>query len=667
MKKIFYSFFLANSLFCYSQEANVSIDDTTNSEELDRVIVIGKSSGISQKLNKSLGSLDSYLESDNRINMIRRGSYAWEPILNGMTSERSVTTIDGMRIYGACTDKMDPVTSYVEITNLSKADVQSGQSGAMHGSTIAGSIDLIRNQGVFDNSGWNGMVMLGLESNNYQQIAGTKLNYQGKRFFSNIDFTFRDADNYKAGKRLEVLYSQFRKYNTSGAFGFQINEHQALKASVIYDLATNVGYPALPMDVSKAEAVIASLQYEWHHINPYIHHWETKVYFNKVTHIMDDSKRPIVSIRMDMPGYSTTGGFYSLMKGDFGKRNQWKANLSGHFNYSLAEMTMYPNDPNEKAMFMLTWPGVETYYTNLFLEDKFQLNDKWTMTASFGNSIHHNFIYSDFGAKSLEIFYPDVNRSKTRWLNNSSLTFEVKHKRFKHTMGVSYGERAPSVSEGYGFYLFNSLDKYDYIGNPNLKKEKSWSLFYNTTYAFPFMTISRTVAYFGIFDYTLGMPHPELYAMTIGSKGVRIYDQLHYVNQLNVDFKAKFKIHKTFYIEANAIYRKGFTMQLSRMPFIQPFSYGGSLRYENKGYMAEVVIQGAIKRRYYNAEFGENATPAYGIINLNFAKQLSFEKQELTLKIGVENLLDTYYYTFSDWNKIPRIGRNFYMNLIFKF
>ncbi|MFC5048886.1 hypothetical protein [Aquimarina hainanensis] len=29
------------------------------------------------------------------------------------------------------------------------------------------------------------------------------------------------------------------------------------------------------------------------------------------------------------------------------------------------------------------------------------------------------------------------------------------------------------MSEGYGFFLFNSFDGYDYIGNPALKKEKS--------------------------------------------------------------------------------------------------------------------------------------------------------------------------------------------------
>ena len=54
----------------------------------------------------------------------------------------------------------------------------------------------------------------------------------------------------------------------------------------------------------------------------------------------------------------------------------------------------------------------------------------------------------------------------------SSYTIKKEHSNI--TFGLGYGERAPSVSEGYGFFLFNSFDNYDYIGNPNLKNEKAF-------------------------------------------------------------------------------------------------------------------------------------------------------------------------------------------------
>src|SRR5690625_5695963 len=108
--------------------------------------------------------------------MIKRGAYAWEPMLNGMSTERSVLTIDGMRIFHACTDKMDPITSYVENTNLSKARIAEGQSGSGFGGTIAGSIDLIRKKSVFSSEEkLEGSTCAVFEANNKQQSYGHAL------------------------------------------------------------------------------------------------------------------------------------------------------------------------------------------------------------------------------------------------------------------------------------------------------------------------------------------------------------------------------------------------------------------------------------------------------------------------------------------------------------
>src|SRR5699024_12147929 len=88
--------------------------------------------------------------------MIKRGAYAWEPTINGMGSERSNITIDGMHIFSACTDKMDPITSYVEVTNLSSVDIASGQKGNEHGMSISGSINLVRKKSDYNMKGTSG-------------------------------------------------------------------------------------------------------------------------------------------------------------------------------------------------------------------------------------------------------------------------------------------------------------------------------------------------------------------------------------------------------------------------------------------------------------------------------------------------------------------------------
>ena len=282
--------------------AQEQTNDSILPKDLNEVIVIGKKAQLSQKQSKPLATIDEYLQQSGKIEMIQRGGYAWEPIINSMATERTLITIDGMRIFGACTDKMDPITSYIEVSNLSEATIKSGQQGACHGATIGGAIDLKRNRSSFTEVGWKTSVNTGFETNNNQKIFGTAVNFVDKTFYIDTDFMYRDADNYKGGNNQEVLFSQFRKFNISATSGFLVDKNKLIEGSIIYDKATDVGYPALPMDVSLAEALITSLKFEYIPKSSKIKNWETKVYYNTITHIMADTKRPFVPIHIDMTG-----------------------------------------------------------------------------------------------------------------------------------------------------------------------------------------------------------------------------------------------------------------------------------------------------------------------------------------------------------------------------
>lgn len=653
-------FLLVISSMSGQEHSSDSLDTTF----LKEIVVIANPTNKHHNESKTLGSLDSYLENAPAVNMIKRGAYAWEPMLQGMSSERSVLTIDGMRIYGACTDKMDPITSYVEISNLSKALISEGQSGAEHGGTIAGSIDLIRRKSGFNNSGWGGSFFTGGESVNYQKIIGSTLQYSGEKVFVDLDFTYRDAENYFAGGRKEILYSQYTKYNISAIAGVKINEKQHLEASLIFDEATDVGYPALPMDVSLAQALIASIQYEVHPLSQIISHWETKVYFNTITHIMDDSPRPDVPIRMDMPGWSKTGGMYSKFSGQINKHN-WKINLSGHHNNSLAEMTMYPNNPEESDMFMVTWPDVNTLYGGIHLEDNISLQTNFSLLLSGGVGLHYNKINDLFGWQSLQIFYPDMGAEKSRVLKNIASRISYQNNPWQFHLAVGYGERAPSVSEGYGFYLFNSYDGYDYVGNPFLKNEKSMDASVSAQFKTKNFSLKWQAAYFHINDYILGKPDESLLPMTLGAHGIKVYEQLDYASILTTQIIAETRFLNSFSLSGNVSYKQGQDFNGNNLPLIQPLSYEGSLRFRKNLFYAQVTINGAAAHKNFSPEFGESPKNPYTIAHITLSQILYFDKQKWVLKAGAENIFDTYYTTFADWNNIPRPGRNFFINVLY--
>src|SRR5690606_7289215 len=103
---------------------------------------------------------------------------------------------------GACTDKMDPITSYVESNNLSTIDVTSGQAGSLHGATVAGSIDLKRKSTPFDSGRekkWNGAYQTGFEFNNNQFFNLGNLSYSSDKFVADGSISVRKAGNYYDG------------------------------------------------------------------------------------------------------------------------------------------------------------------------------------------------------------------------------------------------------------------------------------------------------------------------------------------------------------------------------------------------------------------------------------------------------------------------------------
>ena len=629
---------------------------------LDEVILISARKTLDYHHQpKPLSTLDEYLESSKKVDMVKRGAYAWEPTLNNMFSERLSVTIDGMRIFGACTDKMDPVTSYVDVSNLSQAHIASGQQGTEHGNTIGGAINLELDRGNFKETGLYGGVETGFESNNQMSVVGAEINYSDSNYYVDTDIIYRKAENYFAGGDEEVEFSQFEKYNVSANGGYKLAEDQALTASLIYDEARDVGYPALTMDVSLARAIIASVGFEQDALWGSLNNWKSKLYFNKVTHVMDDTKRPDVPIHMDMPGWSDTYGFYSqvVLKA---KKHQFLFKIDGYYNKSLAEMTMYPNDPNELPMFMLTWPDVRTANGGVYAEDELDLNGSFLKLAT-RLTVQNQNVADDFGLNSLKIFYPEMEKSKTRFLKSISGQWHKMWMPWHFNAGLSYGDRAPSVTEGYGFYLFNSFDNHDYIGDPGLANEKSMEANTKISWEKSKFKLSAEANFFHIADYIIGEIDTSLSVMTIGAEGVKIYKNLEYAQLFNTSLDMEYAILPELKWSGLISYHRGTDNDGGNIPFISPFSYRSGLQFDNRSFSAAFRITGAGKQVNYNPEFGEDQTQAYTVCSLTFGKTFKFNNDSMYAKFGVENIFDEYYSTYTDWKNIPRMGRNFFLTL----
>ncbi|WP_231372677.1 TonB-dependent receptor plug domain-containing protein [Aureivirga sp. CE67] len=663
MKAIVSIFLLLGCFYTsFSQEQEFSKDSII---ELDDVIVIGKRKFNHQRYEKPLASLDEYLEKSRKVSMIKRGNYAWEPTLNSMTSDRLSITIDGMQIFGACTDKMDPITSYVDISNLNELQIHSGQKGTEFSNAIGGGINMQLKKGKFIGTGFGGAIDLGYETNGNGKTTGAELDYFGDKFYFKANGMYRDYDNYDAGGNKEILYSQYKKYNIAINTGVQTSENGVLDATFIYDEANDVGYPALPMDVSLAKALISSLNYTHKYDREEgILSWETKAYYNTITHIMDDSARPNLQVRMDMPGWSSTYGAYFKLKGKKGKHN-WLVNANTFYNRAEAEMTMYVD--GQIPMYMVTWPDLRTFDKGIYGEDIYQINKNSSLQFTGRIAHHTNEIKDEQGFKSLEIFYPGLEKTRNQMLFSSGVNYTLNKNNFTWNLGAAYGERAANTSEGYGFFLFNSYDNFDYIGNSDLAKEKSVELNFKTVYEKNKFSLGFEASGFQIYDYIIGVVDEDLSPMTLGANGVKRYTSLEYANLFNASIFTKIPLYKGLDWEGNITYSYGADNDGKALPLISPISMKSKFSYQYKKLGLEFLTKANTDQVRFNEAYGESQTKGFVVFDLNTSYNLKIKEQNIFLKAGIENIFDKEYTTFADWNSIPRKGRSFFMNISYKF
>lgn len=284
---------------------------------------------------------------------------------------------------------------------------------------------------------------------------------------------YRHADNYKAGAHEEVKFSQFQKVNAFLNLGWQPVKNHIIEGTVIFDRATDVGYPALTMDVSDATGFISSLSYRREQLKGWFYRWETKAYYNHITHNMDDTHRPDVIIHMDMPGRSSTTGLYSLLQGSRAN-HQYQLNYDAYYNTLFADMTMYVT--GAKPMYMLTWPDVGTFNQGLSLSDDILLGQHHHLRISAKGSWQHRRINNDEGFRALSIYFPGMAQTASGLTGRVALSYAYTNNGWKLALGTGLGNRTPSVTEAYGYFLNNTFDRYDYIGNPHLKNESAFEL-----------------------------------------------------------------------------------------------------------------------------------------------------------------------------------------------
>ena len=641
--------------------------DSLPTKVLSDVVVTGTRTSQDPALSffarNKFNSTENELEHLSGISLVRRGAYGEEPIIRGLGGGQINLTVDGMRMFGACTDRMDPVTSYLDATNLSGVEGITDIGASAFGSTFGGSVNMILQKPRVTKEKLTGTAGFQFGSSSGSITTYGVLNASGKASAYRLSATHRKANNYRAGGSTEVNYSQYEKLQISTSGKWATGSYDTLTAEIILDEGWNIGFPALPMDVGTAKARIFALTFE--RADPWwiLHSFRMKGYHNQIHHTMDDSARPDVVMPMDMPGSSyTTGGF---AEGDVHIFHEHATTMKMEYftNTSRAEMIMYPSEGN--PMYMQSAPKTTTHTVGYFLKQRVNLTGPSKLMFTFRADVVSQYLHEGPGRSQWDIMESELDSRTVDLVSSTGIAYSAKPSgNTLVNVQASYGERAPTNNERFGYYLFNRYDGFDYLGSPLLQKETSFNA--DGTFRWFWQAFEVRIApfYKRINNYILSGVRNELSTMTPGARGVKQYTNVQFATIKGVDMTLLVQPVRSIQWINTLKYTHGTVSSGEPLPLMPPLRVSSSLDYIYQQLEFQVHVEYASAQNRVSKSIGEDNTPAFWVAGLHAAWKQS---DALTIGTGIDNMFDRKYHEHLDWGGIPRPGRNIYVNLNFRF
>lgn len=596
------------------------------------------------------------------LSLLRRGSYGMEPVIRSYNSGQINLLLDGMRIHGACTDKMDPASIYIEPVNLAGIDVRTSGGSSLQGSSIGGSINMkLAEAACHEEANFSGAANSGYNTAARAFYQSLNLNYSGPGWGLRATGTYRNSHEYRDGSGKKIPFSQYEKVNYSLHGKWMLGQRSYLKVDLLADDGWNIGYPALPMDAGYANARIGAVSIVTENGKNGWQRMEAKLYANRIVHYMDDTHRPDVPMHMDMPGESLTSGMYAEAIKNIGSRQQLVLRADAAATSLKASMTMYQD--GQPPMYMLTWPNNRQLQSGLAAQYLLRIDSCTRLHLNARGGFSGFGLTSQAGKDQFAVFGYSGQRKNYFTPALSAQLDRKLYRNLQASLSLGISGRTPTASELFGFYLFNQFDGYDYTGNPALKQESAQQAELTLCWQPAKLKLQATGYVSRVSRYIIGEYVQGLSAMTIGAKGVKRYENIDKALLAGGEGSLLYTPFLQTKIMATIKYAWAQDDKGDALPLISPLRSIGSLRQHINRLWVQAELEAAAAQHRVSRVAQERTTGAFSLCHFRMGYEGKSRYFGWQLNAGVENILDAYYREHPDWGNIARPGRNFYLQL----
>ena len=232
------------------------------------------------------------LQSVPNMSIIRKGGSSGDPLFRGLGGSRLAINADDQFVYGGCSNRMDPPTSYIHPSTFDEVVVTKGPQTVTQGmGLISGSVHFVRKDPTFHEQpySFNGSTTLG---NSGRRDASFEVGAGGKYGYARLNVSHNESDDYKDGAGNRV-HSNFKRDSQMVQLGVTPTENTTIAGT--YERSRGkAAYADRMMDGSKFDRDAWNVRISQRNITPWLSEIEARYGSSEIDHVMDTySLRPV--------------------------------------------------------------------------------------------------------------------------------------------------------------------------------------------------------------------------------------------------------------------------------------------------------------------------------------------------------------------------------------
>jgi iron complex outermembrane recepter protein len=625
-------------------------------------------SDVERRWPKDIGE---FLRGVPGVSSIRKGGTAMDPVIRGFRQDQVNVQVDGgMRVSGACPNRMDPPTAHVQSEDLEKIEILKGPFSVRFGPTLGAVINLVMEKPErFDAPGLLAQAEAGYESNwggkriRASVTAGTPL------LDMYLSGGMKSFGNYTAGDGSEVQ-SSYRMNDYSLKIGSNPGEQERLQFTNRGSYMRDVYYPALPMDALFDDTHMYALDYAKKSIGEFLSSLSAKGYATYVDHSMGNQWKPTYSTmhaRTDVES-RTVGGKVEALLTPMPSLFLY-AGADGYELMKTGDRTReYLSGPNAGRTFLDTiWQDSYLRSVGGYLEGRIFLSDPLTLIA--GLRLDHTGITTKRPNAYFTANYADwLDVTEDNLSGVLAMLYSVSPS-MDLRLGIGRGGRTADITERFIYILPIGMDRYDYIGNPTLRPERNIHAEVATSVRIADVAFHASVYGSSLHDFISARVDTTVKKMSPDALGVKRFVNVADASmagfEVGVSAGMARAIRGNLALSYTYGQNKDFNEPLPEMP---PLSAVITLQYQQQESPTWVELEGRCNARQsrISRSFQEDETPGFVLLSLRAGTQIG---EHVILTGAVTNILNTAYYEHlnrmnrSDGRAILEPGRAFALNL----